>query len=192
MSSSPILDLLRAATMPIHQKLDNGGIGNKIRNKTFDLKDYQNWLLVTRQTNQMLFSEKINFSDSQLYHFLDFDLGLTELAEDIRLNFLNLEIEKTESSITPISDQSYHPDYLIALLYTFLGSSLGSMMILKYVSQNIPEASTIFLEKMSHLQPRWNEFKKEIQYYPMTITDEELSTYSKLIFEQIFQIQSNT
>ncbi|WP_235298758.1 biliverdin-producing heme oxygenase [Portibacter marinus] len=181
MSSNDILTLLREKTAPLHQKLDEDGVGQLIKQGTFNTEHYHSWLLVTHQINAFLYSEKEHFKDSPFYKYLSGDLGLRYIQEDHR------DSDDLYQTVSGVVDRSFHDhmDYMVAVAYTFLGSTLGSAYILKYVQKDIPEASTRFLEFMVQQIKNWKLFKSELQEYDFTVEPDQISEYGRALFKQI-------
>lgn len=179
-----IIEHLRAQTRPIHEKLDNDGIGGQMKSGKFQAAEYKTWLASTWQINSFLYNEKEHFKDSEFYKYVDDDLGLGLIEKD---NDGPLPESNSVSSL-----QSFHQDndYLIAIVYTYLGSTLGSTYIHRYVQKNIPEASTLFLKHMSDKVQKWKRFKEELSQYTSAVRPADIAHYGKLLFEQIHSIQS--
>jgi len=190
MYKSNLLAILREKTGPIHKKMDEEGVGHLMKTHVFDREAYRKWLHQTYLINSFLFSEKEMLKNGVFYDYINGDLGIDLIVKDIEEMGDSINIGSAHSD--NISEHSHqHSDYLIAIAYTFIGSSLGSAYILNYVKDQISDAPTLFLSHMKQLGRKWKSFMEDLNSYEPDIDLELIGNYAESIFLEILAIQKS-
>lgn len=174
--SSNILSLIRATSMPIHKKLDRIGISTHINNNTINKDTYLKWLKTTYQF--MTGYDKLIHSatqiNSEVLCFCPPSLHISHLRNDI------LRINKDETLPRPLDfPMLVHRDLITIPVYTLLGSLLGSMMIYRHITTNVPELPVSFLKAILENPGDWQGFKTFIKSFQTDLEEQTIVNYTQ-------------
>ena len=156
-STNSILNSLRENTMPIHKKLEQGGIATKLYAGTLTMEDYALHMALT-------YGQVLRFNEILEEFQIDHEINL---PVNLALEQLEADIEKLNLEETPEKLELINPDtdeQAIAVLYTWIGSSRGSKMILNYVKKNLPEAPHAYLTEIVE-NDSWTGFMEFLDSY---------------------------
>jgi heme oxygenase len=174
--------------MPIHKKLDSIGIAVSMKNETFNQNEYGKWAQLTLKFLTTVYNiiQSDKLAADNLLQFLPKSMGIDLLKDDLRAMGYNTEP-------TSISEVLYpsEKDHYIVVVYTFLGSLMGTEMIYEYISNKIPNLPTKYLEYIIEHKSQWKPFLDYLNKYQLTIDPDNLSQYTKDFWNIIYQDHQN-
>lgn len=182
-SETNLLSIIRAASMPIHKKLDNVGISKAMKEGSFTKMHYLHWLVSTYQFMagfRLLEDRSEKYNDS-FSSFSPSSLGISQLENDIKI--IDPDISLPDPLALPIAD---HPDLAAIPIYTLLGSLMGTEIIYKHVvkiDQNLP---ITYLEHILQNKSNWKKFKAFINNYKHTASEPQISEYTTKFWNVIY------
>jgi len=178
-----ILEIIRAASKPIHDRLESHGIGEALKKGKIQRKDYSQWMRDTFRINQGLYNhcQKRYAKHYFFQNYLHPHLNHTALKID--LNIMEVDTNDLEPIKFNVADNA---DFAVIAAYTFTGSQMGIKIIANHIKKHQLNLPMHFIEATLDRFPLWNPFLRDINDYSPISDNDKLFQMTKSTWQTIY------